>query len=116
MFNDGRTGPLSSADNSCAETRRARTFVFMPRSRDAMSEPNPTRILVVPAAELDRLGRFQGFSREADRYLGVLLAPGVAEFRPRSAMETDPAFKQLIPYVVFKSGEAVFCYTRGKSQ
>jgi predicted NUDIX family phosphoesterase len=74
------------------------------------------RVLVVPAAEFDRLGRFQGFSGEADRYLNGLLVPDLAQFRPRSAVEDDPGFKQIIPYVVFLSGDSVFCYTRGKSQ
>lgn len=74
------------------------------------------RVLVVPAAELDRLGRFQGFSDEAERYLSALLAPGRGAFRPRSEVEEDPSLKQIIPYVVFRSGDSVFCYTRGKSQ
>lgn len=74
------------------------------------------RVLVVPAAELDRLGRFQGFSDEAERYLSALLAPGLGAFRPRSEVEEDPSLKQIIPYVVFRSGDSVFCYTRGKSQ
>jgi predicted NUDIX family phosphoesterase len=74
------------------------------------------RILVVPASELDRLGRFQGFSGDVDRYLNALLAPGVASFQPRAAMETDPSFKQIIPYVVFRCGPLVYCYRRGKSQ
>jgi predicted NUDIX family phosphoesterase len=74
------------------------------------------RVLVVPAAELDRLGRFQGFSSEAERYLGSLLVPEHAQFRPRSEVEDDPGFKQIIPYVIFRAGDRVFCYTRGKSQ
>jgi predicted NUDIX family phosphoesterase len=74
------------------------------------------RVLVVPASELDRLGRFQGFSSEAERYLRALVAPEHARFLPRSEVEDDPGFKQIIPYVIFRSGEAVFCYTRGKSQ
>src|SRR5262249_22162602 len=74
------------------------------------------RVLVVPAAELDRLGRFQGFSAEADRYLGALLVPELASFRPRSEVEEDPGLKQIIPYVIFRAGDAVFCYTRGTSQ
>ena len=81
-----------------------------------MSEPHSERVLVVPAAELDRLGRFQGFSEEADRYLGALLVPELAHFRPRSEVEDDPSLKQIIPYVVFRCGDSVFCYTRGKSQ
>ena len=73
------------------------------------------RVLVVPAAEFDALGRFQGFSPDADRYLGALLVPGLASFRPRSEVEDDPAFKQVIPYVVFRSGGLVFTYVRGKA-
>jgi len=74
------------------------------------------RVLVVPSAELDRLGRFQGFSPDAERYLSALLIPDLMEYRPRSQVEEDPSFKQIIPYVVFRSAESVFCYTRGKSQ
>jgi predicted NUDIX family phosphoesterase len=74
------------------------------------------RVLVVPAAELDQLGRFQGFSPEAERYLGALLVPELALFLPRAEVEDDPGFKQIIPYVVFRCGDRVFCYTRGRSQ
>ncbi|CAN5890839.1 phosphoesterase [soil metagenome] len=82
-----------------------------------MSEhPKSPRVLVVPGEELDRLGRFQGFSPEAEHYLKQLLAPGMAEFRPRAEMEQDPSFKQIIPYVVFRAAGKIFCYTRGSSQ
>jgi predicted NUDIX family phosphoesterase len=74
------------------------------------------RVLVVPSAELDRLGRFQGFSGEADRYISALLVPDLMQYRPRSLVEDDPGYKQIIPYVVFQCKESVFCYTRGKSQ
>ena len=77
---------------------------------------NEERVLVVRSAELDRLGRFQGFSSEAERYLSALLVPELMEYRPRSQVEEDPAFKQIIPYVVFRAGDTVFCYTRGRSQ
>ena len=73
------------------------------------------RVLIVPARELDALGRFQGFSPEADRYLDHLLAPGFPTFRPRFEVEDDPTWKQIIPYVVFRSGDQVFTYARGKS-
>src|SRR6185312_13739907 len=97
--------PRERIDDS---TRPSRSFV----SQSHQSE----RVLVVPSAEFDRLGRFQGFSNEAERYLSALLIPELAEFRPRSEVETDPSLKQIIPYVVFRSGDAIFCYTRGKSQ
>ncbi len=80
-----------------------------------VTDPQAERVLVVPADELDRLGRFQGFSSEADRYLSALLVPELASFRPRSEVEDDPTLKQIIPYVVFRSAGVVFCYTRGKS-
>jgi predicted NUDIX family phosphoesterase len=74
------------------------------------------RVLVVPGSEFDRLGRFQGFSAEADRYLASLLAPGMGSFRARRDVEDDPGFKQIIPYVIFRSGDLVFTYRRGKQQ
>jgi predicted NUDIX family phosphoesterase len=78
--------------------------------------PHSERVLVVPAVAFDRLGRFQGFSGAAERYLDGLLIPELAQFRPRSEVEDDPGFKQIIPYVIFRAGDAAFCYTRGKSQ
>jgi predicted NUDIX family phosphoesterase len=81
-----------------------------------MTDPQSVRVLVVPGAALDRLGRFQGFSGEAGRYLDALLVPELAQFRPRREVEDDPCFKQIIPYVVFRCGDLVFCYTRGGSQ
>lgn len=80
-----------------------------------MSQPHSERVLVVPGEAFDRLGRFQGFSGEADRYLRALLVPELARFMVRSEAEVDPSFKQIIPYVVFRSGGAIFCYTRGSS-
>lgn len=97
----------------------------MTATHDPASPPTPPPgvkpshlgpILVVPAAELDRLGRFQGFSPEAERYLAVLLEPPHAQFHPRYLMEEDRSFKQIIPYVIFRHAGAVFCYTRGSSQ
>jgi predicted NUDIX family phosphoesterase len=81
-----------------------------------MSSKLDERVLVVPGAELDRLGRFQGFSPETERYLSGLLIPELIQFLPRSQVEDDPGWKQIIPYVVFRCRDAVFCYTRGKSQ
>ncbi|ODU02065.1 MAG: phosphoesterase [Planctomycetes bacterium SCN 63-9] len=81
-----------------------------------MSQAQSERVLVVPGSELDRLGRFQGFCGDAERYLGALLVPELMDYRPRSEVEDDPSLKQIIPYVVFRCRDAVFCYTRGKSQ
>src|SRR5690606_38878145 len=54
-----------------------------------------------------------------DRYLVPILASDRLSYRPRAAMERDPSFKQLIPYVVMQWTDPsdglvrVFTYTRG---
>jgi predicted NUDIX family phosphoesterase len=84
-------------------------------------EVETEHVLVVPTEVFHRLGHFQGFSGEVDRYLAELLRPVHIRYRPRSEMEQDPGFKQLIPYVIFRHRDAagrttVFQYTRGKGQ
>jgi predicted NUDIX family phosphoesterase len=79
-----------------------------------MSDPSDERVLVVPARLLAELGPFQGFCREPDRYLTVLLNKQNISFRPRGQMEEDPSFKQIIPYCVLRYRDTVFRYTRGK--
>ena len=77
-------------------------------------------VLVVPASLLMELGPFSGFMRSVDRYLPALLDRTNQSFRPRSIVETDPSFKQLIPYVILECNDAdetrLFRYTRGKGQ
>jgi len=79
------------------------------------------RVLVVPTELFRRIGYFQGFCRDVDRYLGELFAPDRLSFRPRAEAEQDPSTKQLIPYVIFRhcddrGRETVFQYTRGSGQ
>ena len=79
-----------------------------------MTDKLAERVLVVPAAVFHQAGAFQGFSPDVDRYLPRLLDPAHLSYRPRSEVEGDPSFKQLIPYVVLRCGEQVFHYTRGQ--
>jgi predicted NUDIX family phosphoesterase len=86
-----------------------------------MSLVETEQVLVVPASLFHRLGYFQGFCGDVDRYLDGLLSPAHTSYRPRSEMEHDPSYKQLIPYAVFQHVDAagvvrVFQYTRGKGQ
>ena len=74
--------------------------------------PPQERILGFPAAVLDRLGRFHGFRADTSRYLPEIMR--ALAVRDREPAESDPSFKQLIPYVVFISGGQVFRYVRGK--
>jgi predicted NUDIX family phosphoesterase len=86
-----------------------------------MSLVQTEQVLVVPTDLFHRLGYFQGFTRNVARYLEELLSPEHTSYRPRSEMEEDPGFKQLIPYVIFQheapgQDVAVFQYTRGTGQ
>ena len=76
-------------------------------------------VLVVPTALFHSLGYFQGFTSDVSRYLPALLAPDTLSFRPRGEVETDPGFKQLIPYMIFSHTDAngevsLFQYVRGR--
>ena len=77
------------------------------------------RVLVIPTQIFHSLGCFQGFCADVERYRDVLLDARNVRFRPRSEVEKDPAFKQLIPYMIFchtdSSGNvSIFQYVRGK--
>jgi len=87
----------------------------------AVSTVETEHVLVVPTDLFRRLGYFQGFSPETGRYLPEMFATEHVSYRPRPAMERDPNFKQLIPYVLFRHTDAegqstIFQYTRGSGQ
>lgn len=77
-------------------------------------------VLVITESRLNEVGAFSGFRAFNQAALDALLAPEHMQFRPRSAVEDDPSFKQLIPYAVLVHGTGpdrqVFQYTRGKGQ
>jgi predicted NUDIX family phosphoesterase len=72
-------------------------------------------VLCVPTLLFHEIGYFQGFQGDVDRYLRILLDPLHTSFRPRDEVETDPSYKQLIPYCIFRCGDLVFHYKRGKA-
>jgi len=82
------------------------------------NDPVEEQILVIPAAVIDRIGTINGFEANVDRFLKPILSSNELSFQPRSQMESDPSFKQLIPYVLLEwTNEEgvthVFTYTRG---
>ena len=77
--------------------------------------PTDERVLVIPTAHLRAAGPFTGFRPADAAFRAALLDPAAFSFRPRSAVETDPSFLQLIPYVVLRCGADVFHYRRGKA-
>ena len=86
-----------------------------------MSVVHTEHVLVVPTSEFQHVGYFQGICTDVGRYLSHLLTPELISYRPRDAMEEDPSFKQLIPYVIFRHQDDrgrvhLFQYTRGSGQ
>jgi predicted NUDIX family phosphoesterase len=86
-----------------------------------MNEHLTERVLVVPTELFRRLGYFQGFTDQMDRYLDDLFRPENVSFRPRHEVEQDPGYKQLIPYMIFRyrdqqGRQFVLQYTRGTGQ
>jgi len=72
-------------------------------------------VLCVPTLLFHEIGYFQGFQPNVERYLRILLDPLHTSFRPRDEVETDPSYKQLIPYCIFRCGGEIFHYKRGKA-
>jgi predicted NUDIX family phosphoesterase len=70
-------------------------------------------VLAVATTTFRALGVFQGFSSRIEDYRPIF-DPANLLFRPRSQVETDPTFKQIIPYVVLRFQNLVFHYVRGK--
>jgi predicted NUDIX family phosphoesterase len=71
-------------------------------------------ILVIKRSLFDELGSFQGLNFEAEKYLSVILSRGNNFFLPRAQAESDPAYKQIIPYVLVAFENSVLHYVRGK--
>src|ERR1700690_714090 len=71
-------------------------------------------VLVFPRSLFEQLGVFQGFSADVDRYLPAILDQKNNSFQPRAQAETNPNFKQIIPYVVVTDGKSILHYVRGK--
>lgn len=79
-----------------------------------MMNKSDERVLVAPTALFHEIGVFHGFTAQVEKYLPRLLDPKNLSYRPRAQVETDPSFKQLIPYVVLRHLDRIFHYTRGK--
>ena len=72
------------------------------------------KVLVFPRSIFEQLGAFQGFRSDIDRYLPAILDKKNNSFQPRAQAETNPNFKQIIPYVVITDGKSILHYVRGK--
>ena len=71
-------------------------------------------VLVFPTQLLEQIGAFQGLSFELDKYLDMILNPKNHTFLKRKDAESNPAYKQLIPYALLQFKDTIFVYRRGK--
>ncbi len=72
------------------------------------------KVLVVERKVVEQVGMFQGLAFDVQRYLREIFVPGVPRFLPRSQVEKDPSYKQLIPYVIMSYNGKYLSYVRGK--
>jgi predicted NUDIX family phosphoesterase len=83
-----------------------------------MSTVTTEQVMVVKTELFRECGYFQGFCADTEKYLETLLDENNTQYLPRSDMEDDPGFKQLIPYCIFRFVDSagqphIFQYTRG---
>ncbi len=72
------------------------------------------QVLVVERKVVEEVGLFHGLNFNVAPYLDRLFAPGIPRFIPRSKAEANPAYKQLIPYVIMTHNGKYLTYVRGK--
>ena len=71
-------------------------------------------VYVVPRDAILGDGAWNGVrTTETDAFLAVVDAHG--RFEPRAAMEADPSFKQIIPYLVLRDGDRYFLMRRTRA-
>jgi len=71
-------------------------------------------VYVVPRDRILEDGAWHGVrTAQTDEFLAVVAADG--RFEPRAAMEADPSFKQIIPYLVLRDGERYFLMRRTRA-
>jgi predicted NUDIX family phosphoesterase len=71
-------------------------------------------VYVVPRATILAGGAWHGVrTADTDEFLAAVAGHG--RFEPRQAMEIDPSFKQIIPYLVLRDGERYFLMRRTRA-
>ncbi len=76
--------------------------------------PPVENVLVIRRSLFDELGAFEGLNFDSEKYLKTILARGNNFFIPRPEAESNPAYKQIIPYALIVFQNTVLHYVRGK--
>ena len=72
-----------------------------------MSDSLAERVLVVPRDVVPDRASWYGLRTDGiDAFLATVAGHGV--YRPRDAMEADPSYKQIIPYLVLRDADRYF--------
>ena len=77
-------------------------------------KPPIENVLVIKRSLFDELGSFQGLNFEPEKYLKAILSRGSNFFIPRPEAESNPAYKQIIPYALIVFQNSLLHYVRGK--
>jgi predicted NUDIX family phosphoesterase len=72
------------------------------------------QVLVFKREIFEEMGAFHGLRFNVDDYMQRIFEPGVLSFIPRSKAESDPSYKQIIPYVIMACDGKYLNYVRGK--
>lgn len=113
-FPDISVSGLGNATQSTSDFQTWRTAALSYGPR--MSKYAGEQVLVVKRALLDEIGSFQGIRTDAlGAAVARLLDPLNHFFLDRDLAEEDPSHKQIIPYCVFRAGDRILHYTRGKA-
>ena len=84
------------------------------RRSEWLMKPPIENVLVVKRSLFDELGSFQGLNFEPEKYLKAILSRGSNFFIPRPEAESNPAYKQIIPYALIVFQNSLLHYVRGK--
>jgi predicted NUDIX family phosphoesterase len=76
--------------------------------------PPIENVLVIRRSLFNELGAFQRLNFEPEKYLEAILSRGSNFFIPRPEAESNPDYKQIIPYALLVFQNTVLHYVRGK--
>jgi len=77
-------------------------------------DPREEHVLVVPREALLTRDGWRGVRTDGVPEVLATIAE-LGEFRPRAAMEEDPRWKQVIPYLILRDGDAWFLMRRTRA-
>lgn len=73
------------------------------------------QVMCVPSYQFRDVGWFHGITFDVESYMDGMLEESCGiVYIDREVAETDPSYKQIIPYVIFRCGDEILHYRRSK--